>query len=80
MVRMTNHFEAQVRVPMGNQTAEQLQHLRMDPEFNPNNLTPTTYNPEPSRKMTDGQIVNWYSKILENIRSSRYNNLQRFAW
>jgi len=80
MVRVTNYFETQVRVPMGN-SAEQLQHttqLRMDPEFNPNNLTPTAYNPESSRKMTDGQIVSWYSKILESVKV-RYRKLQRFA-
>jgi len=83
MVRVTNYFETQVRVPMGNQSAEQLQHttqLKMDPEFNPNNLTPTSYNPESStgRKMTDEQIVSWYSKILESVRV-RYRKLQRFA-
>ena len=81
MVRVTNYFETQVRVPTGSQTAEQLQHtnqLRMDPEFNTSHLTPPTHNPEPSRKMTDGQIVSWYSKILESVRL-RYRKLQRFA-
>jgi mitogen-activated protein kinase kinase kinase len=80
MVRVTNYFETQVRVPMGHQTAEHLQptQLRNDLEFNLSNLTPTSHNPEPSRKMTDAQIVSWYSKILESVRL-RYRKLQRFA-
>ena len=79
MLRVTNYFETQVRVPMGTQTTEHLLHANQlrDPEFNPNNLAPTAYNPEP-RKMTDEQVVSWYSKILESVRL-RYRKLQRFT-
>lgn len=80
MLRVTNYFETQVRVPMGTQTTEHPLHpnqLRGDPEFNLNNLTPMVYNPE-SRKMTDEQVVSWYSKILESVRL-RYRKLQRFT-
>ncbi len=80
MLRVTNYFETQVRVPMGTQTSEHLQHANQtkgDSEFNLNNLTPTIYNPEP-RKMTDEQVISWYSKILESVRL-RYRKLQRFT-
>ena len=68
MLRVTNYFETQVRVPMGTQTSEHLQHANQtkgDSEFNLNNLTPTIYNPN----MTDEQVI----KMLESVRL-RYRN------
>jgi len=77
MVRVTNYFDTQVRVPTGGSTAEYLQHLKGDPDAYTNNLTPITHDPT-ARKMTDEQVISWYSKILESVRL-RYRKLQRFA-
>lgn len=70
MVRVTNYFETQVRVPTsegnrvnGNKSAFQA-HIQSSSGV--------------SRKMTDEQMVNWYGKILDSVRL-RYRKLQRFA-
>ncbi|KAF9523599.1 hypothetical protein CPB83DRAFT_910537 [Crepidotus variabilis] len=81
MVRVTNYFETQVRVPTGKPTLEQIQqatYLKIDHEqVNINNLTPTNSSDVP-RTMSDEQVIGWYSKILESVRL-RYRKLQRFA-
>jgi mitogen-activated protein kinase kinase kinase len=72
MVRVTNYFDTQVRVPLSSDTTTQA-------------LDQDSYAPgvvhsseAPTRKMTDQQMISWYGKILESVRL-RYRKLQRFA-
>lgn len=79
MVRVTNYFDTQVRVPSTSDTAEHIQQLNFDQEPYTHGLYQTTYPLESNtRKMTDQQIISWYSKVLESVRL-RYRKLQRFA-
>jgi mitogen-activated protein kinase kinase kinase len=71
MVRVANYFDTQVQLPYSDKKATQRRASTniFDGEIITNNV---------SGKMTDEQKVNWYSKILDNVRL-RYRKLQRFA-
>ncbi|KAI0320445.1 kinase [Amylostereum chailletii] len=69
MVRVTNFFDTQVRVPMS-ERGENRQHLRKA-SFNGNGSAARP-------GMSDEQVVTWYSKILDSVRL-RYRKLQRFV-
>jgi mitogen-activated protein kinase kinase kinase len=79
MVRVTNYFETQVRVPASLDHAD---HRARERQVNgakspfQTHLQGTTSGG--SRKMTDEQMVSWYGKILDSVRL-RYRKLQRFA-
>ncbi|KAJ3509800.1 hypothetical protein NLJ89_g5027 [Agrocybe chaxingu] len=74
MVRVTNFFDTQVRVPSGGNTAEHYNQMKLDQgPYMTSNMEHTT-----GRKMTDEQMISWYSKILESVRL-RYRKLQRFS-
>lgn len=76
MVRATNYFDAQVRIPSNSDTATHIQQLGLDPESYVNGVM---HLPDlPTRKMTDEQIISWYTKILDSVRL-RYRKLQRFT-
>ncbi|KAJ8520569.1 hypothetical protein ONZ45_g2639 [Pleurotus djamor] len=66
MVRVTNFFETQVRVP---------QAVKPVNGNVKSALIPAQLG---SRKMTQDQMVTWYGKILDGVRL-RYRKLQRFA-
>lgn len=67
MVRVTNYFDTQVRVP----SEGGLQEHHHDQLIN-------GIGGEASRKMTNEQIVTWYGRVLESVRI-RSRKLQRFA-
>lgn len=76
MVRATNYFDTQVRIPSNSDTATHIQQLGLEGESYMNGVM---HIPElPSRKMTDEQIISWYTKILDSVRL-RYRKLQRFT-
>ncbi|KIJ68693.1 hypothetical protein HYDPIDRAFT_106931 [Hydnomerulius pinastri MD-312] len=69
MVRVANYFETQVRLP----SSENGQARRAsNPALQGDVITSST------GQMSDEQKVNWYGKILDNVRL-RYRKLQRFA-
>ena len=87
MVRVTNYFDTQVRVPSGEDTNEHGLHSyqsKVDKglfDANFDQITQITQIQQESttrKKMTDQQIIGWYSKILDSVRL-RYRKLQRFA-
>lgn len=79
MVRVTNYFDTQVRVPTHSDTMEHIQQLSHDQDPYTHGVYSTGHPPDIStRKMTDQQIISWYGKILESVRL-RYRKLQRFA-
>jgi mitogen-activated protein kinase kinase kinase len=82
MVRVTNYFDTQVRVPTGEETSEHIQSHRLrnaDGDRSPN-VAKLAFQEKSTanRKMTDEQIISWYGKILDSVRL-RYRKLQRFA-
>lgn len=68
MVRVANYFETQVRLPS---SANGRIHKASNPILQGDVIASTG-------QMTDEQKVNWYGKILDNVRL-RYRKLQRFA-
>ncbi|KAG6335627.1 hypothetical protein ID866_3463 [Astraeus odoratus] len=66
MVRVANYFDTQVRLPVS--------------QGNPRKGHTFTLQEDSisSTRMSDEQKVNWYGKILDNVRL-RYRKLQRFA-
>ncbi|KAF8973684.1 hypothetical protein BDZ97DRAFT_1912158 [Flammula alnicola] len=78
MVRVTNYFDTQVRVPSISDTTEHIQHVNLEEPYTSGLYQMIHSQEPPTRKMTDQQIIGWYSKILESVRL-RYRKLQRFA-
>lgn len=85
MVRVTNYFDTQVRVPSGEDTNEH--HGQQNYQFkadkglfdaNFDQITHMQQEATTRKRMTDQQIIGWYSKILDSVRL-RYRKLQRFA-
>lgn len=79
MVRVTNYFETQVRVPAVDDVNTGLQPGRQRMravQTQHNSVQP--HNTPVSKPMTDEQLASWYGKILEGVRL-RYRKLQRFA-
>lgn len=73
MVRVANYFDTQVRLPSADKKASQRRASAniFDADIIANNVSG-------QMTMTDEQKVNWYGKILDNVRL-RYRKLQRFA-
>jgi mitogen-activated protein kinase kinase kinase len=78
MVRVTNYFETQVRVPTSNNHPSRRTVDRAVNGTKSAFQAHIQFNSAPSRKMTDEQMVSWYGKILDSVRL-RYRKLQRFA-
>ncbi|KAH0590289.1 hypothetical protein H2248_000451 [Termitomyces sp. 'cryptogamus'] len=72
MVRVTNYFDTQVRVPTGEEMSEHIRHRTTERDFG------ALHGKSLQTKMTDQQIIGWYGKILDSVRL-RYRKLQRFA-
>ncbi|KAF8078257.1 hypothetical protein FPV67DRAFT_1403723 [Lyophyllum atratum] len=82
MVRVTNYFDTQVRVPTGEDMSEHIRHRITERERGIHGTKSAfqahIQSSAASRKMTDQQIIAWYGKILDSVRL-RYRKLQRFA-
>ncbi|KAF5377208.1 hypothetical protein D9615_006323 [Tricholomella constricta] len=79
MVRVTNYFDTQVRVPTGEDMSDHIRHRTTERERGVNGTKSAFQNHiQSGRKMTDQQIIGWYGKILDSVRL-RYRKLQRFA-
>ncbi|EPQ61084.1 kinase [Gloeophyllum trabeum ATCC 11539] len=74
MVRVTNYFENQIKVP----TQKENGAPSWDGLNNSTSSSHNSYIPEAHKTMTDEQMISWYSKILDSVRL-RYRKLQRFA-
>ncbi|KAF9498126.1 hypothetical protein BDN71DRAFT_1443846 [Pleurotus eryngii] len=68
MVRVTNYFETQVRVPSSHSKGKAVI----------NGTSSSNLIQSAGRKMTQEQMASWYGKILDGVRL-RYRKLQRFA-
>jgi len=74
MVRVTNYFDTQVRVPTSRDehSSGRRNHTSRGAQSH------IQGNSIGNTKMTDEQMASWYGKILESVRL-RYRKLQRFA-
>ncbi|KAG1754991.1 uncharacterized protein EDB91DRAFT_264782 [Suillus paluster] len=70
MVRVANYFDTQVRLPSDKKAPQRRASTNI---FDGDSIASNV-----SGQMTDEQKVNWYGKILDNVRL-RYRKLQRFA-
>lgn len=89
MVRVTNYFDTQVRVPTGEDMSDHIHSHRQRTAERERGVVNGSISKSAfqthiqgssgtSRKMTDEQIIGWYGKILDSVRL-RYRKLQRFA-
>lgn len=75
MVRVTNYFDAQIRVPIA--ASDTL-------ETTTPNGTSTAFQTHlreainSTKPMSNDQLISWYAKILEGVKQ-RYRKLQRLA-
>ena len=71
MVRVTNYFDAQLRLPASERpTSSQ----RRKPTTGVNGST----RPVSQQEESDEEMTSWYRKVLDNVRL-RYRKLQRFV-
>ncbi|KAH9937397.1 kinase [Fomitopsis serialis] len=82
MVRVTNYFDTQIRIPV---TSEPSQTPAMrDGKFQPmpkaagSTTFETHMNPTSKKSMSDEQRVSWYGKVLDGVKQ-RHRKLQRLA-
>ena len=78
MIRVTNYFDAQIRVPLQVGVQSQPRDAPNGASTGPR-LKSHLGGPLPSDKpMTQEQILSWYEKILEGVKQ-RYRKLQRLT-
>lgn len=76
MIRVTNYFETQIQIPLGNRSrdgANGTLHFPQPGSKGYQDMFPVTDKP-----MTDEQVLGWYSKILDGVKQ-RYRKLQRLS-
>ena len=78
MVRVTNYFETQVRVPIPMSGDPSDLRLSGSTPLSTGARVHSQNASQANRKMTDEQMVSWYGKVLDGVRW-RYRKLQRFA-
>jgi mitogen-activated protein kinase kinase kinase len=80
MVRVTNYFDTQVRVPTSRDehSSSRRYHASRGAQSKSAFQTHIQGSSIGNTKMTDEQMASWYGKILESVRL-RYRKLQRFA-
>lgn len=86
MVRVTNNFERQIRVPVSGKDKAATPFTPTRRPHSPQGVNGLGFEfhnrlsdgPNKSRLMSDEQMVSWYGKVLESVKV-RYRKLQRFA-
>ena len=81
MVRVTNYFDTQIRLPASAvlvDEKEKEKETRRERMKNRGVIDEFNEFPGVGRKMTNDQLIGWYSKILDSVRL-RYRKLSRFA-
>ncbi|EKM60810.1 uncharacterized protein PHACADRAFT_179988 [Phanerochaete carnosa HHB-10118-sp] len=82
MVRVTNYFDTQIRIPL---PADKVKHLEAKGGGTPNgNMTTSAFQNHiregtiSNKQMSREQLISWYGKILDGVKQ-RYRKLQRLA-
>ncbi|KAF8634471.1 hypothetical protein AX15_000912 [Amanita polypyramis BW_CC] len=74
IIRMTNYFDTQVRVPMGEDKSDQARNARHTERGQEENVMARPHR----GKMSPERVISWYGKMLDSVRL-RYRKLQGFA-
>ncbi|KAF8528034.1 hypothetical protein BU17DRAFT_61364 [Hysterangium stoloniferum] len=78
MMRVTDYFETQLRVPSMKRRLQNV-HENLDPDVFFHSESSTHRDGVGRQKgMSDEQMVNWFSKVLNSVRL-RYRKLQRYV-
>lgn len=77
MVRVTNYFDTQIRIPIH---ADKVQHIESEISRVTNSAFQAHLNESAmaNKPMSNEQLISWYGKILEGVKQ-RYRKLQRLA-
>lgn len=79
MVRVTNYFETQLRVPIARGTSDKEKTItQRPPDENDQGIANLHRLAREPRPMDTEEMVQWFSKILDAVRL-RYRKLQSFA-
>lgn len=86
MVRATNNFQRQVRIPHLGRSKEKQKAVFTPPQTtsSPSNMPGLGFDFQRSildskgRFMSGEQTITWYEKVLESVKA-RYRKLQRFS-
>ena len=82
MVRVTNYFDTQIRIPIQPDKVKSLEASGIIPPST--GATTTAFQTHirsgsiTNKPMTNEQLIGWYGKILEGVKQ-RYRKLQRLA-
>ncbi len=83
MVRVTNYFDTQIRIPIasGEKAQQMLNNLERGsntPDGTSSAFQTHLRDAAGNKPMSNEQLVSWYGKILEGVKQ-RYRKLQRLA-
>lgn len=80
MLRVTNYFDTQIRIPVAGDPSQTPTMRDSKPVHAGNGSTTfeTHMNPTTNKEMSDEQRVSWYSKVLDGVKQ-RHRKLQRLA-
>lgn len=78
MVRVTNYFDTQIRLPVSAEKTPQFHNATGSTAATANALQTTLREPPAKSAMTNEQLISWYAKIFEGVKL-RYRKLLRLA-
>ena len=84
MVRATNNFDRQIRIPELSKDKARSNGLLNQVTNSPSHISGLGFDFQKSvtngkrKQMNDEQMIAWYAKVLEGVRA-RYRKLQRFS-
>ena len=78
MVRVTNYFDTQIRLPVTAEKAPQFHNSSSNTTVAANALQANLREPPAKSAMTNEQLISWYAKIFEGVKL-RYRKLLRLA-
>lgn len=81
MLRVTNYFDTQIRIPVAGDSSQTptMRDSKSPPLQSGSGSTFEAHmNPTTNKEMSDEQRVSWYSKVLDGVKQ-RHRKLQRLA-
>lgn len=78
MIRVTNYFDTQIRVPISTSEGDRKSGLGFEVNGSNSAFQEHLQDGVSNKAMSKEQVINWYGKILEGVKQ-RYRKLQRLA-
>ncbi|OCH96708.1 kinase [Obba rivulosa] len=79
IVRVTNYFETQIRIPVTTESSLAAASIAMHSGTTTSSSTFQDHmKAAPTKSLTNEQLITWYGKILDGVKQ-RYRKLQRLA-